>query len=148
MAPGVHAVEPAAARGSAADATPDEEFVITPGGYRRRAQVHQLEAGAIVDMTEFRVRALHPSGKVLADFGHLEVRSDEHPLQPGSLVHPPTLVPAFGTGWITDAGWTNDTGSPITSFSTTWVVPPAPTTQSNQVIFLFNGIQNSTMIYQ
>jgi hypothetical protein len=28
------------------------------------------------------------------------------------------------------------------------VVPPAPATQSGQVIFLFNGIQNSSMIYQ
>ena len=33
-------------------------------------------------------------------------------------------------------------------FKTTWVVPPAPSTQSGQTIFLFNGIQNSTMIYQ
>jgi hypothetical protein len=147
-APGTHVVEPAPAEGAPAQPALDQEYVLTPGGYRRRSQVHLLEGGALVDMADFHVRSLHPSGAVLADFGHLEVRSDEHPLQPGSIVHPPTLVPAFGTGWITDAGWSNNTGSPITSFSTTWVVPPAPTTQSNQVIFLFNGIQNSTMIYQ
>ena len=145
-AAGEHVIEVVA--GTLADPPAGEEFVITPGGYRRASQVHALEAGAIVNMADFRVQALHADGRVLADFGHLEVRSAEHPLQPGNIVHPPSLVPAFGTGWITNTGWTNNTGSPITSFSTTWEVPPAPTTQSNQTIFLFNGIQNSTMIYQ
>lgn len=34
------------------------------------------------------------------------------------------------------------------SFRTTWTVPPAPSTNSGQTIFLFNGIENATMIYQ
>src|ERR1700735_749232 len=57
-------------------------------------------------------------------------------------------VPALGSGWITYAYWNNSTGKPITSFRTNWVVPPVPATDSGQTIFLFNGIQNSTMIYQ
>ena len=57
-------------------------------------------------------------------------------------------LPALGEGWISYAYWTNNTGSPVTRFATTWVVPPAPATDSGQTIFLFNGIQNSTMIYQ
>ncbi len=36
----------------------------------------------------------------------------------------------------------------MSSFSTQWVVPPAPIAEDGQVIFLFNGIQNETMIYQ
>ncbi|HYW48396.1 MAG TPA: hypothetical protein VE959_36365 [Bryobacteraceae bacterium] len=58
------------------------------------------------------------------------------------------IVPAFGSGWIVYTGWTNGTGNPISSFRTTWVVPPFPMTQSGQLLFLFNGIQNSSMIYQ
>jgi hypothetical protein len=42
----------------------------------------------------------------------------------------------------------NRTGHPVTRFTTTWTVPAAPSTHSDQTVFLFNGIQNSTMIYQ
>jgi hypothetical protein len=108
---------------------------------------------------------LDASGRVLADFGVIAPRSAGKPLMPGNVVKPPAtlprlpgvatavapapaLVPAFGSGWITYASWTNNTGTPVSLFSTRWVVPPAPSTQSGQTIFLFNGIQNSTMIYQ
>jgi hypothetical protein len=69
---------------------------------------------------------------------------------PGSVAVPPKEVPALGSGWITYAYWNNNTGTPISSFTTTWIVPPAPKTQSNQQIYLFNGIQNSefSFIYQ
>jgi hypothetical protein len=56
--------------------------------------------------------------------------------------------PALGSGWITYASWSNTTGTPVSRFTTTWTVPTAPTTHNGQVIFLFNGIQNSSMIYQ
>lgn len=49
---------------------------------------------------------------------------------------------ALGSGWIAYAYWNNGTGTPITSFTTTWVVPPEPAVQGNQTLFLFNGIQN------
>lgn len=52
----------------------------------------------------------------------------------------PGEVPGFGSGWITYAYWLNTTGQPVTEFRSTWQVPPAPTTQSGQTIFLFNGI--------
>jgi hypothetical protein len=67
---------------------------------------------------------------------------------PGNVARHPTLVPALGSGWIAYAYWTNNSGHPVTRFATTWVVPPAPATNHNQTIFLFNGIQNATMIYQ
>ena len=63
-------------------------------------------------------------------------------------MHAGAAVPAFGSGWIAYGGWTDNTGFAITNFQTTWKVPPPPTTSSGQTIFLFNGIQNSTMIYQ
>ncbi|CCI53877.1 MAG: hypothetical protein LKG20_02775 [Tetrasphaera jenkinsii] len=59
------------------------------------------------------------------------------------------IVPATPiNGWVAFTGWTNGSGSPISSFSTTWTVPAEPTTDVGQTIFLFNGIQNSDRIYQ
>jgi hypothetical protein len=95
---------------------------------------------------------LSQSGEVLADFGMIHPRSGGRPLMPENIVHPDypeaeLNVPALGSGWITDAYW-NRPSTPISFFSTSWAVPPAPATQSGQLIYLFNGIQNSTMIYQ
>ena len=51
--------------------------------------------------------------------------------------------------WVATAQWTNDTGSPISSFEASWVVPPPPTAPDrNQIIFLFIGIGNASFILQ
>ena len=60
----------------------------------------------------------------------------------------PDLQPALASGWIAYAQWFNNTANPVSLFSTTWVVPVGPPEDDGQVIFLFNGIQNGTMIYQ
>jgi hypothetical protein len=124
------------------------DIVVTPGGARARSLVHEIAAGAVVDGSGGLHRMLEPSGKVLADFGRIELKATAVPLMPLNVVHPAPKAPAFGSGWITNTGWTNTTGTPVSFFSTTWVVPPAPSTQSGQLLYLFNGIQNSTMIYQ
>jgi hypothetical protein len=67
---------------------------------------------------------------------------------PRNVVRAAGVVPALGSGWIAYADWTNNTGKPVSSFTTTWTVPPAPSSSSGQTVFLFNGIQNSSMIYQ
>ena len=50
-------------------------------------------------------------------------------------------VMAPQTGWIATAEWTGDAAEPITQFDSTWIVPPNPSTQSSQVIFLFNSLE-------
>jgi hypothetical protein len=55
-----------------------------------------------------------------------------------ALAAPPT------TGFVVDASWANQTGTPITYFATSWEVPPPPATWNGQTIFLFNGIQDAT----
>jgi hypothetical protein len=50
-------------------------------------------------------------------------------------------------GWITFTWWKNQSGEPLRSFSTTWRVPPPPSTRGRQTIFLFNGLQNSGPSY-
>jgi len=126
-----------------------DDLVLTPGGLRPRGQVHLIEDGAVIDGTDDRLRKLGTSGEMLTDFGVLQRRPPGVPLLPANVAHPePKVMPALGSGWITYASWTNATGTPVSSFSTAWVVPDPPATQSGQLIFLFSGIQNETMIYQ
>lgn len=126
----------------------DPDAIITPGGRRHRSLVHHIQPGTVLDGTGGRHRMLdRRSGEVRADFGMIHPRTTGRPLMPDNVVHPDVSPPALGSGWITDAYW-NRTSAPISSFLTSWVVPPAPSTQSGQLIYLFNGIQNSTMIFQ
>jgi len=126
-----------------------EDLVLTPGGLRPKSFVHRIKPGTTLDGTEGRYRQLDRSRKVVTDFGLIPFRPEGRPLMPRNEFFPlHAPAPAFGTGWITYAGWSNNTGTPVSRFATSWVVPPAPSTQSGQTIFVFNGIQNSTMIYQ
>ena len=124
------------------------DLVLTPGGYRHQSLVHHIEPDHFLDLTTGNVRKLHVSGREVADFGPLPTRPGDQPLMPRNVSRHPSAIPALGSGWIAYAYWTNNSGHPVSSFSTTWVVPPAPATNHGQTIFLFNGIQNSTMIYQ
>ncbi|KAJ7107755.1 hypothetical protein C8R44DRAFT_986892 [Mycena epipterygia] len=68
-----------------------------------------------------------------------EVPAGGHIMHVGKDIH---VVAATSTGWITYAWWTN-TGAPISSYKTSWTVPPSPVTQSNQLVYLFNAIEPS-----
>jgi len=131
------------------DGTPatGTDLVITPGGYRTSSNVHYVESGAVIDSTQNHLKLLNTGGETLADIGELVLRTTGKPLMPANVTLSPAAVPALGSGWICFASFTEN-AKPLTLFTTSWVVPAVPTTQSGQVIFLFNGIQNSTMIYQ
>ena len=132
-----------------------EAHVVTPGGYRHPSLVHRVEAGTVVDRTAGRLRLVHRSGRVLREFGVLQRSREGVPVMPANVVPIPpgdavtAPVPGLASGWITYSTWTNpDAGNPISRFSTTWVVPPEPSSDDGQTVFLFNGIQNGSMIYQ
>jgi hypothetical protein len=119
-----------------------EDLIITPGGPRPRSMVHKVETGHVIAMATGRLLKRHISGRVMADLGPVVVRPEvaEAPQKP--------LLPNPAVQWIVYATWTAPPGQPVVSFKTTWVVPPPPRTQNNQLIYLFNGIQNSSWIYQ
>jgi hypothetical protein len=102
-------------------------YVITPGGPRHHSRVHQVEPGEAVLHGPGRPRILRPDGTIR----ELPEPSDEA-----------NLIAELGTGWITYARWNNDTGFSIQGFTTTWTVPPAPLTDSGQLIYLFNALQD------
>jgi hypothetical protein len=106
--------------------------------------VHQLEPGDRLDAREGRLRLRSATGRV-RELGKLKppeaARGRSTDAQnPG----------AMGDRWIAYTGWTNTSGAQITSFRTSWVVPEEPETTNGQLIYLFNGLQDSpvTMILQ
>ena len=132
-----------------------EALVLTPGGFRPASRAHRIEAEHHLDLAGGRLRKVHRSGRTVADFGPLEHAATPPPSRPGNVARGAPAprsaieaVPGLGGGWIAYAGWTNTSGAPVSLLRTTWTVPPPPRTQSGQTVFLFNGIENATMIYQ
>src|SRR5271165_415509 len=124
-------------------------LVLTPGGYKPAELVHHVPPGTVIDGSGGRLRNLASTGEVLADYGPTVVRAAGRPLHPLNVYVPDSKVtPKFGSGWITYASWSNTTGTPVSRMATRWTVPPAPATANGQTVFLFPGIQNSSMIYQ
>ncbi|WP_046158642.1 hypothetical protein [Chromobacterium vaccinii] len=103
-----------------------QSLILTPGGFRHPSLVHHVDCDHEVhhSATSKRLR---------------NMRTNEFRILKEEMVLPGE-VPAFGRGWICYTFWMNETGSPITAFKTSWEVPPEPTTQGQQTIFLFNGI--------
>src|SRR5216684_1149911 len=105
-----------------------ENLVLTPGGFRPRSLVHQVGPRHALHAAGGRMLMVNLATDAMVDVPKVTVR--------------PEAIPALGSGWIAYAYWNNGTGAPLSTFRTTWRVPPPPATQSNQTIFLFNGIQN------
>ena len=133
-----------------------DEVVLTPGGYRLKSRVHFIEPDCLVGGHAGRLSKVHRQKGVVADLGPMVQRPGGEPLLPANIVRRAETpaaagagpVPNLGSGWITYASWTRPAGQHVALFKTAWTVPPPPATQSGQTVFLFNGIQNSSMIYQ
>ena len=140
-------------QGDVVRGAPGDDYGLTPGGRKHRSLVHAIEPGDVVQLRRERLQIVKRD-RTRIDCGAAPFHPPGRPLHPSAplqasvrrLMAGPT--PALAEGWITYASWTNNTGTPVSRFATTWTVPPAPTTDHDQTIFLFNGIQNSTMIYQ
>jgi hypothetical protein len=127
----------------------DEEMVITPGGPRPKSMVHYIEPGHHVSSEGGRLKMIHTAtAKVVKDFGEIP----KHNKQSESRVVRAKPLNKLGggatpgpitDGWIINSEWTNTTGNPISYFSSKWVVPPAPATDNGQLVYLFNGIQQT-----
>jgi hypothetical protein len=130
--------------------TANDEKVLTPGGWRPASQVGLVDKGEHLTIKNDRLmKVSDANGSILKDFGAQEHYGGITPDYPKNLILPPArqAVP-LGSGWITYTGWTNSSTTPITYSAATWTVPPAPTTNSGQTIFLFNGLENSSYILQ
>jgi hypothetical protein len=119
-----------------------QSLVLTPGGWRPRSQVHLIEDGHHVTAKGGRLAKIHTaSGKLVQDFGDVSRTNFSRAEASRRALHADFPLPDIG--WIQNTGWSNGTGKPIAYFSTKWVVPPPPASNDNQVIFLFNGMEQS-----
>jgi hypothetical protein len=103
-------------------------YVRTPGGFRHRSFVHLLKPGETISKREGTLRISNAATKSLLDL-------------PAPTV-PAQVFAGAGGGWVTWATWVNTTGAAISLFETAWVVPPAPTSDSSQLIYLFNALED------
>ncbi|KAJ7651394.1 hypothetical protein FB45DRAFT_1051128 [Roridomyces roridus] len=101
---------------------------VAPGGWRGWNNVHQMPAnGSLLhDPEAHETHIISSNGTKLFS---APANSTEVPQQ---------------SGWITYASWLNTNSAPISSFTTTWTVPPAPKTFNGQTVFLFNSIEPSS----
>ncbi|KAJ7153332.1 hypothetical protein C8R46DRAFT_1301747 [Mycena filopes] len=115
-------------------AAPTVETVLVPGGYRANVNIHKIPAGGSLARSDdgTLIHILAANGTVVhtatAGAPATRVKRAVAPLQ---------------TGWITYASWLNSGSSPISSFTTTWTVPPVPAANHGQTVFLFNSIESS-----
>jgi hypothetical protein len=126
------------------------DLVLTPGGFRSRELVNAIEPGHslnLLDTGEFA--KIETSTKKVTRF------AKPPGLQAQYAAHGPhgapkaSLAPPAGglaSGWQT-YGWWDSGAQSLTYFLTEWTVPPAPATSSGQIVFLFNGIQNTGANY-
>lgn len=124
----------------------DEEKVLTPGGWRPKSKVHILEDGQHISGKGGRLQIIETAtGKVVKDLGPTSTKKRPEHLRrtvEQSKSSPLQTVPAItDKGWIENTQWQNTGTQPIVYFSTTWVVPPVPSSDDDQIIFLFNGLQ-------
>ncbi|HWK08191.1 MAG TPA: hypothetical protein VNS58_31400 [Puia sp.] len=138
--------------------------VRTPFGLVDKSTVHYIGEGYRLRIVNNRIQKFEKSsGKMVEDFGEVKPNEARFNLRNlstaghsngsaanhsnGSSLTVNGLgsdgrVPAPASGWIADANWTNNTGTPITQFITSWVVPSNPVNPSGQTLFLFNGMQD------
>ena len=101
-------------------------YTITPGGIRPKSMVHTVESGQVVSFSEGAYKRFDPQENKFFE----NKPADFEPQ-------------VFGSGWIVYASYIEPASNVIMSMTTTWVVPPAPARQDGQLIYLFNGLQDS-----
>ncbi|KAF9266521.1 hypothetical protein L218DRAFT_996698 [Marasmius fiardii PR-910] len=113
--------------------TQAEDLVMTPAGLRPSSSVIQIPEGGSVNLTATEIHLLDASKKVI----HVAQKSNKRISSFGAKGG--GAAPA-ATGWISYAYW-HRSSAPIQDFWSTWVVPPNPTTNHGQTLFLFNGVE-------
>lgn len=105
------------------------DHVITPGGPRTADLVNEVGPLGLVHVGK-HTHTLH------------ELHNNAFVAEIEPKLHLPTEA-AIPSGWIVYGQGAPHTGQGVAQFSATWTVPPPPTTPRHQVIFLFNGMQNT-----
>ena len=113
------------------------EFVITPFGYFHPSCVLQLAEGNTL-LADGRVQ--HPNGTIEAarrcQYPHYTSGGIAVPAD----VKPGDVSPLVISGWLESVSATTTTA--YSKLTSTWVVPPEPTTDNGQLLYFFPGFED------
>ena len=104
------------------------EYEITPGGLRPRSMIHLVQPHEVVRLDGARLKRFDTRTETFVEPPHVEGTPE---------------LPAPGSGWITFGAYTEPATNVIRSMTTTWTVPPEPPREDGQLLYLFNGLQDS-----
>jgi len=105
---------------------------MTPGGLRPKSNVHAVPEGARINHTPTEVQVISADGTIL----HSALRDKTSATGRSSSLAPRDL----SEGYVAYSYWVNQGSSPISSFCTSWEVPPAPTNWDGELLYIFNGL--------
>ena len=116
------------------DTTTKGATVLTPHGLFPASNVHRVPKGGWIEHVGDEVHLFDADGKVIhiAQNDGSKVRKRPTPATSSGET--------FADGWVAQVSWCNTGKSPISSFTTTWTVPPIPKTYHGQTIIFFNGL--------
>jgi hypothetical protein len=113
-----------------------EEMVMTPGGPALKSNVHYVDSRHHINIKDGHIQVINnKTGIVEQEFDNAST-TDNSKSQASKLNMPDD------NGWVTYSYWHNtDTAMPFHYFSTNWIVPNPPVTNSGQTVFLFNALE-------
>ena len=124
----------------------NDEMVLTPGGWRPKSKVHYIETGHHISGKGGGIKKINSqTGGIIEDFGapddikRVMAEGRINKAKKKNLQDPSPIT----DGWIVYSEWTNKSGIPISYFKSTWKVPQPPATENAQLIYLFNGLQQT-----
>ena len=107
-----------------------DERVFTPAGQTLKSKVHLVDSKHYLNIKDNHIQIVDTkTGKVSQEFDNNVIADRGN-----------NITANTDNGWITCASWNNTGNTPISNFSTNWIVPLPPTNESSQTIFLFNGL--------
>lgn len=130
-----HALTPA---GPKRPATVPEDYVVTPFGYFHPGCVRQLGQGDVLHEDEGTVDHADGTREVIQECAYPHYHSNgEEAREEGSEA---ATLPYIGHSWIEYGSVTTSTS--YGKVDATWTVPPAPTSNDGQVVYLFPGLED------
>ncbi|KAF8954569.1 hypothetical protein BDZ97DRAFT_1766056 [Flammula alnicola] len=124
---------------NATDTSAAEELVRTPSGLVPKLNVHVVPEGGRVHQTANEVQLISADGTILhsAPFTGFKTVSG----QPKVSRTPHTIAPrALKSGYVAYTNWIYKGSSHLSSFSTSWAVPPPPEKKDGQLLYYFNAL--------
>jgi hypothetical protein len=141
LATGLTAAQALTPAGARRPASVPADYVITPFGYFHPSCVHQLANGESVRKDANAIQHADGSLEGLQPCAHAQFNAKgDLTAQNGVPVKTPVNQPSIGHAWIEYSGVTTSTS--FGELVAEWTVPPNPSVNSGQTVYLFPGMED------